>query len=328
MNTSSKFSRRRGFTLIELLVVIAIIAVLIGLLLPAVQKVRESAARLSCTNNLKQIGLALHDYHDSYGKFPYCTNSLFNSERTTWMAWLFPYLEQGEIIQELTPTRVVGNPPQNVPPDDSIRNIGRPTNFQFKGYVCPTDGKSISFDEYAGMTGYMAVTAPDTPDADFNYADGVFVRRNYWLDSPLRTKMFFNGRPCRITDITDGTSNTVMVGERPPLTDDGMGNYWGAWSYSETDSVMGVANTLFAYTQDQNGVNCPTGPQYFQPPLLGSSYNLCDANHFWSRHPGGGNWCYADGSVHFMQYSTGSNIILQMATKAGGEIIDSSALGN
>jgi prepilin-type processing-associated H-X9-DG protein len=277
---------------------------------------------MSCSNNLKQIGLALHNYHDSFKRFPYCTNSRFNSERTTWAAWLFPYLEQGVIVPEIiTP---------GLPSGTSVRNVGIPTEFQAKIYICPSDGNSISFDQYGGLTDYLAVTAPSTEQADTlnNNPKGVFVRKCHWVDSPNRKSMDLNGPPCRISSIIDGLSNTVMVGERPPLPDDTMFGWYGAWSYSEFDSVLGIANDtshLLAYPKDQTGADCPLGPQYFQPPNpIGSPYNWCDVHHFWSRHTGGGNWAFADGSVHFLTYAIGSTILPQMATKAGGEVIDSS----
>src|SRR5262249_10863284 len=157
--------------------------------------------------NLKQIGLALHNYHDTYGYFPYCTNSRFDSERTSWMAWLFPYVEQGTIVEEIiTP---------GLPSGVSVRNIGRPTEFQAKVYTCPSDGHAISDDGGYGLTGYMGVCAPSTEQSDTwnNNPQGVFVKRCHWTDSPTRSNMDFNGQATRIASITDGLSNAVMVGE-------------------------------------------------------------------------------------------------------------------
>jgi prepilin-type N-terminal cleavage/methylation domain-containing protein/prepilin-type processing-associated H-X9-DG protein len=309
----------KGFTLIELLVVIAIIGILVGLLLPAVQKVREAANRMACQNNLKQIGLALHNYHDTYKQFPYCTNSEFNSERTTWAAHLFPYLEQGAYVPQALGL-----------PNPGVRNVGVPTAFQAKIYTCPSDGHSIDITNTYGMTSYLAVTAPSTEQADTwnNQPQGVFVRRCHWLDSPTRQNMDFNGGATSIASVTDGTSNTLMVGERPPLFNETNYGAWGAWSYSEFDSVLGIAHDtslMVAEPRDQNGVSCPRGPQYPQPPNPnGAPYNWCDVHHFWSRHTGGGNWVFADGSVHFLSYNIGTTVILALATRAGGEVVDSS----
>jgi prepilin-type N-terminal cleavage/methylation domain-containing protein/prepilin-type processing-associated H-X9-DG protein len=316
--------RPNGFTLIELLVVIAIIAVLIGLLLPAVQKVREAANRMKCANNLKQIGVGLHNYHDTYGAFPYATNSRFNSERTTWAAVLFPFIEQPWKPvpgPDTGPDGKKGFSTQNDVPDSLVVPI----------YICPADGQSLSNDTPAnggplGLISYEAVTAPSTDQQDTwnNNSQGVFVRKTHWLDSPTRVKMEWNKTPTRIAAITDGLSNTLMVGERPAYVPNPP-DTWGAWSYADLDSVLGVANHLFAYSKDQNGVLCPVGPQYFQPPQAGLPYNSCDVHHFWSRHPGGANWLFADGSIHFLTYNVGTTLIPIMATKAGGEVVDGSA---
>jgi len=326
--------RRPGFTLIELLVVIAIIGILIGLLLPAVQKVREAAARMSCTNNLKQIGLALHNYHDANGHFPYENVHINDSPRCNWVAHLFPYFEQFYRPQLRPATRTHGvlvnpgpNPPINAPPGSFIRNIAVNDDYLVKMFVCPSDGPKvrnrIDIDgEMIAMGNYLGVNAPNTDQRDpwnQNYG-GVFVYWGHFTD-PNNFNALSWGGGTTIASITDGTSNTLMVGERPSYPDlEGAGGWQcGAWVYSEVDSAMGLPNTkLWCAGNDPLGNSCPGGKQWFGP---GNQNNGCDAHHFWSKHTGGGNWLFCDGSVHFLSYGIGTAVQAALATKAGGEVI-------
>jgi prepilin-type N-terminal cleavage/methylation domain-containing protein len=199
-----KSSRRVGFTLVELLVVIAIIGVLMGLLLPAVQKVREAANRVKCANNLKLIGLALHNYHGSYGCFP----------PPSWVRALFPYTEQ------------VANGYQGYQDGNDWVDILVTLSL----YTCPSDPRSghFSWDNAGsglrvsyGLTSYLAVSGLD-------YRDGKGVITDH-SSFPAH----------RITNITDGTSNTIMVAERPPSPDRWYG-WWSNGGYGDT--VLGAAN--------------------------------------------------------------------------------------
>src|SRR5262245_21727331 len=251
---------RIGFTLIELLVVIAIIGVLIGLLIPAAQKVREAANRTQCANNLKQLGLAFHQYHDANNTFPYTSNSKFNSDRASWAPMLFPYVEQPYTLGTAT---------------GGFRNSAVPSEgfgYVPKILICPADGRTLDVDGF-GVTSYCGVTAINTqhwdsfgsPPRNTSF-EGILVRKTYYKDSADRSdaNMVMNYPATRIMDVRDGMSNTVLVGERPPFPPAPSG-VAGYWAYEHLDSTLGIANNWIINTRDQNNRPCPTGAQFFQP---------------------------------------------------------------
>jgi prepilin-type N-terminal cleavage/methylation domain-containing protein/prepilin-type processing-associated H-X9-DG protein len=286
-------SKLRGaFTLIELLVVIAIIAILIALLVPAVQKVRAAAAQTTCQNQMKQIGLALHNYHGVHKRFPPGRSKTNYTSAYTYPGWMH------HILDHLEQTAIQGKEQATAlsTRGDLIRN-----------FLCPADLRDLIPATVGGttrgFTSYLAVTGSD-------WNDGVFQ-----ADS--------KGVP--ILDIQDGASNTVMVGERPPNPN----LVWGEHLLSDFDTILPVKNTLMIPTSPYETsmlpapYNCNIKVPYFF--TLGKVDDNCDLYHYWSFHSEGANWIFADGSVRFINYNAGLTVIPQLATRSGQEVMNSSS---
>jgi prepilin-type N-terminal cleavage/methylation domain-containing protein/prepilin-type processing-associated H-X9-DG protein len=315
MSPLAKKSRpRAGFTLIELLVVIAIIGILVGLLLPAVQKVRESANRVKCQNNLKQLGLAVHNYHVTYEYLPTNwelypltpgTNETY--PEWSWLARILPFIEQDALYHQA-----------NIP-NNSLAASAASCATVVKTFLCPADPSSpapiiepttgITFP--VGLTNYKGVmgsnwnfgdprwnpvastvgpagypTPAAGPNFCFHFGDGVI-----WQSKTAQR--------IRFSDILDGTSNTFMIGE--DVVEDSV---WSAWCFSHSP---------YSTTAIYPNARTPSGDLY-------DPTDWPNAWGFKSRHPGGINFACADGSVHFIADNISIATYRALGTRQGGEV--------
>lgn len=295
---SSRLRRKSsGFTLIELLVVIAIIAILISLLLPAVQQAREAARRSTCKNNLKQIGLALHNYHDTYGMFPLGgTGDRDNAPRVSWHVRILPNVDQAGLYNQIDMSGATAIAVDATLSDGRIiREIPMPI------FTCPSDSYNdprggYAQCNYAGSMGSQSAASSSSACNPFQvYALESLLYGKTLLKTALSGMISRHGASIRIADVLDGTSNTIQVGETLPACLDANR---GSWSFSQS--------TCNAETMTLTPIN-----EYTTCDQLGPNRRItnsaCTAHTEWnyslgfkSMHTGGAHFLMVDGAVRFL----------------------------
>lgn len=296
-------SSRNAFTLVELLVVIAIIGILIALLLPAVQQAREAARRMSCSNNLKQIDLSIHNFHDTFGELPYAVRDRAEGDdgdtyRSGWIQ-ILPFMEKDAVAQRWDPNE---RPESTVDNDGDGWSNGTLQQETIPTYLCPTmTMPTEELSDNRGPSSYQFCTSSSQSTYDLAYygseADGAIIP-SYTNPSHAYAPQHY-GDPTKLRDLTDGTSNTFMVGETD-FTPEGVpsSSYGAVWAYGYTYG-WGTGYNSFDDHDEATGTK------------IGG---------FRSQHPGGAHFALGDGSVRFVPATLDRDIYLAMFTRAGSEV--------
>jgi prepilin-type N-terminal cleavage/methylation domain-containing protein/prepilin-type processing-associated H-X9-DG protein len=356
---------RRGFTLIELLVVIAIIAVLIALLLPAVQAAREAARRIQCTNNLKQLGLALANYESTNGCYPIalvygvgvvpCKSPGFGQgcQNTPWFLLMLPYIEQGPLYNSFNAAIGMEGPPVGTAPLGGFVVNSTVFTTKIASFQCPSDNQNVfGFATLSVATGGAIPAYPFSPtkgnyginagNTDYGgVASGAYP--TLYRQAPFGSNSSGSGpATIKVASITDGTSNTQFVSEiLQGANDDTRGTVWfddpGDGSYMTRFTPNGMLDILGSGINVDVVASFVTGPGH-SPPNPGE---LCDSQPVQqlacynssregfafagsrSRHPGGVNTLFGDGSVHFMKNSISPQTWVGLGSISAGEVISS-----
>ncbi len=338
-------AKRGAFTLIELLVVIAIIGVLIALLLPAVQQAREAARRIQCVNNLKQVGIALHNYHDTMGRFPfggivlplnhpYVVSGFTRQGHYRWstLAQLTPFLKKTAVFNAINLSLPILDGASVIMPQNSTANTTQVAEF-----LCPSDGRGRCLPDYAASN-YMACTGDGVLGAGFGVADAAFGTPN---------GVFFFNSSIGMAEVTDGSSQTAFMSES--LVGDGSASGTRSGPIDPLMVAVQVAGGSPIYTPLSDAECAAATATFFRrnSAWVQGSYQHALYSHYYapnsptpdclrqqyhgwkaprSRHPGGVNVLFGDGTVRYVKNTVNLSTWRAASTRNGGEVINSDAL--